>query len=138
MYKSKIESETSDLTIQKKSNDKNGAFLEDNRTVTPDQVSQLKKKNGKQQAGMPAKSKAGSKEKQQSVAQRAFNAFQSYRSAFFLTHGVSVKDVTQFLAAGNKLHGHGSADSNSKENPATTGDADTFIGWYRKKYGIEK
>jgi len=97
---------------------------------------QLVRKGRKQQAGMPKKSKHGSKEKQQSKAQRAFNAFQSYRSDFFADNGVTVGHVTQFLKEGNKLHGHGSGEGSkdSGENPATTEDANVFVGWYRKNF----
>lgn len=92
---------------------------------------------GKQQAGMPAKSKPGTKEKQQSKAQRAFNAFQKYRSDFFADNKVTVAHVQQYLAIGNKLHGHGSSSGSkdSGENQATKDDAAAFVGWWRKRYG---
>lgn len=73
--------------------------------------------------------------KQLSKAQRAFNNFQSYRSDFFSQNDVTVEHVTQFLNAGYSLHGHGSGGSGSGENQATKDDADTFVGWWRGKYG---
>jgi hypothetical protein len=131
---------------QKKSNVKQDFGFVDNRfgSVTQRKLElgfdnspmQYVKKNGKQQAGMPAKSKHGTKEKQQSKAQRAFNAFQSYRSDFFSSNNVTVGQVNQYFIEGNKLHGHGSSSGgkDSGENQATKDDANNFVGWWRKKY----
>jgi hypothetical protein len=130
--------------VQNKMGDHSGRYLEDKRPDTITQMKQLEsahavvqlgKKDGKMRAGMPKKSKAGSKEKQQSKAQRAFNAIRSYRSDFCLENNVTVQHVTQYLSEGHQLHGHASADSNSNENSATTHDADAFVGWFRGKYG---
>jgi hypothetical protein len=138
----------SSYPVQNKVSDHSGFYLEDKR---PDTVIQMKrqdtvsaankvvqlngKKEGKMRAGMPKKAKGGSKEKQQSKAQRAFNAIQSYRTNFCQENNVTVAHVTQYLKEGHQLHGHASADSNSKENSATTHDADAFVGWFRGKYG---
>jgi len=138
----------SNYPVQNKVSDYSGFYLDDKRpgTVTQmkqqdnitaaNQVVQLNgKKEGKMRAGMPKKAKAGSKEKQQSKAQRAFNAIRSYRSDFCLENNVTVQHVTQYLSEGHQLHGHASANSNSNENSATTHDADAFVGWFRGKYG---
>jgi hypothetical protein len=118
---------------------KGAVQLQDNRAKTvmgEYDIVQFKKKNGKQQMGMPAKAKPG-KPKQESKNQRAFNAMQRYRADFFQKNNVAVHHIAEYLTAGNKLHGHASADSNSKENAATTEDANAFIGWFRKKYSDE-
>ncbi len=81
------------------------------------------------------KNNPGSDAQQQSKAQRAYNAFRSYRTAFFTDNGVSLAHVKQYFTEGNKLHGHGSDPSGqSNENQATKDDADAFVGWFRRKY----
>lgn len=148
MYSDKKIKDTSSSILQRQASSASSIHLKDYRqealvqTKLLDSMNsnsiQLVKKGGKQQAGMPKKAKGGSKEKQQSKAQRAFNAISSYRSDFCAEYNVTLKDVTQYLNEGNVLHGHASADSNSKENSATTQDANHFVGWYRAKHDIEK
>lgn len=77
---------------------------------------------------------AGSPERMQSKAQRAFNAFQGYRRDFFNDNDITVGHVTQYFTEGHKLHGHGSGGNDDGENQATVDDANAFVGWYRKNY----
>jgi hypothetical protein len=93
--------------------------------------------HGKQSCYLNSNTKANPKSgaKQESKAQRAYNAFQGYRSDFFAQNDIDVSHVRAYLNAGHKLHGHGSGGSGSGENQATKDDADAFVGWWRGRLG---
>lgn len=96
---------------------------------------QLKKPKRKFRRKAARKKKKRDVSRQQSKAQRAYNAFSSYRSDFFSDNDVTVGQVKQFLDQGYSLHGHGSDPStDSGENLCTKQDANTFIGWHRKNF----
>jgi len=71
---------------------------------------------------------------QLSKVQRTYNSFQSYRSDFFDQYTITTNHIDLFFKAGYTLHGHGSGGNGDGENQATKDDADTFVGWFRKKY----